>query len=144
MAIVIKQHVRFKGISAADLYEIYTDGGRHAAAVGAPATIRPEVGSEFAVFGPDGVKGRILYLDPGRIVVQSWRSNQFTRSDPDSILTLVFSHTEFGGRIDLHHVNVPAGLIANTSRGWREMYWVPWRAYVRKRAVTAPDSDTGG
>lgn len=133
MPIVINQQVRFKGISAAELYDIYTDPDRHGAAVRAPATITPQVGSEFSIFGPDGVKGRMLYLDPGRIVVQSWRSNAFIPSDTDSIVTLVFTPTEAGGRIDLCHANVPARLIRNTGDGWRAMYWRPWRDYVRKR-----------
>jgi activator of HSP90 ATPase len=133
MPIVIKQQVRFKGISAAELFDIYTDPERHGAAVGAPATISPSVGSDFSVFGPEGLKGRMLYLDHGRIVVQSWRSNAFTRSDPDSIVTLVFTPTEAGSRIDLCHANVPARLTKNTSDGWREMYWRPWRDYVRRQ-----------
>src|SRR5687767_13755458 len=133
MLTVINQQVRFQGISAADLFDIYTDSEQHGAAVGALATISPDVGSEFSVFGPDGLKGRMLYVDPGRIVVQSWRSNQFTPADPDSIVTLVFSSTQAGSQIDLCHANVPAELIKNTSDGWRQMYWRPWRDYVRKR-----------
>jgi hypothetical protein len=133
MPISIEQRVTFKNVSGAELFDIYTDGSKHAAAVGADASISRVEGSHFCVFGANGVRGRTLYVAPERIVVQSWRSNQFANDDPDSIVTLVFSDSESGGQIDLFHVNVPLRLYENTDAGWRKMYWAAWKEYLRRR-----------
>lgn len=134
MSNVLKQSVRFKGVTARRLFEIYTDSRLHGAAVGAPASIGKGDGGEFWVFRGDAVRGRNLYVVPGAMVVQRWRSGLFSAGDPDSILTLLFSDADGGARIDLIQANIPDRLLDNTREGWRKMYWAPWRAYIRENA----------
>lgn len=61
------------------------------------------------------------------MIVQSWRSTNFTSEDPDSTLILCFTPEEIGGRIDLIHLDVPDQDYDGVSQGWDEYYWTPWR-----------------
>jgi uncharacterized protein YndB with AHSA1/START domain len=131
--IALKQKVSFRNASAADLFDIYMDAERHSAAIGAPVSVKREPGSAFTAFGRNGIKGKTLHVVPGQLIVQTWRSNAFTKSDPDSIMTLAFSDTDRGGQIDLFHANIPARLFENTNVGWKTMYWPRWREYLRRR-----------
>jgi hypothetical protein len=128
--------VKFKGASAKGLFHIYMDSEKHGAAVKSTASTSNKVGGRFWVFGKNGLKGRNLHIAPKKMVVQTWRSNLFSRGDPDSILTLMFfTDTNDGAPIDLFHVNVPDNLYDNTKNGWKRMYWSSWREYVKRVTV---------
>jgi len=117
------------------------DSEKHGAAVKSTASTSHEVGGRFWVFGKNGLKGKNLHIVPKKMVVQTWRSNLFSKSDPDSILTLMFTDTNDGAQIDLFHVNVPDNLYENTNNGWKRMYWPSWREYVKKKyGLTFPRS----
>ena len=64
------------------------------------------------------------------MIVQAWRSSQWSKDDADSILILTFNRTKSGGRIDLVHVNVPEHDHKGVTKGWPEFYWRPWRTYL--------------
>jgi uncharacterized protein YndB with AHSA1/START domain len=133
MPVAIKQRVRFGGVTAEELFETYVDARKHANAVASSAVISAKEGSAFSVFGPNGVRGRMLRVVPGRLVVQAWRSNQFKDEDADSIVTIAFTVTSAGGQLDLFHANLPERLRESTADGWREMYWNSWRRYLLRR-----------
>lgn len=44
---------------------------------------------------------------PKKIITQAWPATHWKKSDPDSILILIFSKPPGGGQIDLVHANVP-------------------------------------
>jgi uncharacterized protein YndB with AHSA1/START domain len=115
--------------SAAKLYRMYLDPKQHAAFTGSPVTIAPRVGAPFKAFG-GALSGRILHLVPNRLIVQSWRSTEFSRRDLDSTLVLSFWPGKGGARIELTHVNVADSDFAGVSEGWGKYYWAPWRAYL--------------
>jgi uncharacterized protein YndB with AHSA1/START domain len=115
--------------SAAKLYRMYLDPKQHAAFTGSPVTIAARVGAPFKAFG-GALSGRILHLVPNRLIVQSWRSTEFSRRDLDSTLVLSFWPEKGGARIELTHVNVADSDFAGVSEGWGKYYWAPWRAYL--------------
>lgn len=41
------------------------------------------------------------------MIVQSWRAKPWKKSDPDSILILLFHKTGRGGQIELIHTGMP-------------------------------------
>jgi hypothetical protein len=144
--VALKQIVKFRGTSSVELFDIYMDASRHGAALGAPVSVSRQVGSEFAAFGKDGIKGAMLHIVPKRLIVQSWRSNVFEKGDPDSIVTLAFSDVGDTGQIDLFHANIPVRLYENTNVGWKTMYWARWREYLRrlKKASESRGSSSTG
>jgi uncharacterized protein YndB with AHSA1/START domain len=119
--------------SPSRLYAMYLDPTEHAGFTGTPVKIAARVGAPFEAFG-GALSGRILQLVPNRLIVQSWRSRHFSKRDVDSTLVLSFWPDPGGGRIELTHVNVAECDFAGVSEGWSKYYWVPWRAYLDKRA----------
>jgi hypothetical protein len=108
---------------------MYLDPKLHAAITGAPVKIAARAGAAFAAFG-GAISGTILQVVPNRLIVQSWRSTHFRRSDMDSTLVLAFFPHRGGGRIDLTHVNVADDDFAGVSEGWYKYYWNPWRQFL--------------
>lgn len=117
--------------SPARLYRMYLDPKKHAAFTGGPVSIAARVGAPFKAFG-GALSGKILHLVPNRLIVQSWRSTEFSRRDLDSTLVLSFWPDKNGARIELTHVNVADGDFAGVSEGWGKYYWTPWREYLSR------------
>ena len=128
----IQQLVQFNDVTAEELFTIYMDSERHAEAVGAPATIESHAGGAFQVFGENKVRGRNLAIEPGRMIVQAWRAEPWQADDLDSIVTLTFTNTRGGAQIDLVQANVPDRAFEIIDGGWHQMYWKPWREYVKR------------
>jgi len=118
--------------AAARLYRMYLDPRSHAGITGSPVRIGARPGSVFRAFN-GALSGKMLYTRPGRMIVQTWRSTGFARTDPDSILVLTFTPRGRAGRIQLLHANVADRDARGVTRGWKKYYWKPWRAYLRKR-----------
>lgn len=131
MTKAIQQSVKFTA-SPETLFEMYMDSDRHTQATGMPAKLGRKAGGEFTAFGGMLV-GKNLLIVPKKMIVQSWRSSAWKKTDSDSILILTFSKSASGARVDLVHVNVPAHDHQGVTEGWKKYYWNPWRAYLAKR-----------
>lgn len=118
--------------TAAELYEMYMDADVHSELTGAPAKICEEAGSPFQAFG-GLVSGTTLQVVRHRLIVQSWRSVNFAKSDPNSTLIISFTPEDDDGRIDLVHVNVPESDYQGVSGGWDSRYFAPWLNYLQSR-----------
>jgi uncharacterized protein YndB with AHSA1/START domain len=119
--------------SPARLYRMYLNPSEHAAFTGAPVKIAARAGARFVAFN-GALSGTILQVVANRLVVQSWRSTQFARKELDSTLILTFWRHNNGARIELTHVNIADSDFAGVSEGWSKYYWVPWRAYLQRKA----------
>ena len=128
MANVIQQGVVLPA-SPDRLYQMYLDPVIHAAMTGGPAQVGEAAGSPFSAFGGQ-LRGQILQTVPGRLIVQSWRSDDWKVDALDSTLILRFSADPEGGRIELVHVNVPDHDYEGVTEGWDTYYWTPWRAHL--------------
>ena len=114
---------------------MYLDSKRHADITGSPVTISRRAGSAFRAFGGQ-LSGRTLAIEAPNLIVQSWRSTNFGKRDPDSTLILLFSavgRDRSRGRIDLLHIDVPKIDRRGVAEGWPTYYWRPWRAYLVRR-----------
>ena len=130
MTAPIVQSVRFSA-SAQELYDIYLDPQCHAAVTGSAVKISSEPGSKFSAF--DGkLSGVTVAVEPGKLIVQRWRSCEFKEDDADSVLVLSFMQEGNRGRIDLVHANVPKHDHAGVTVGWDKYYWKPLRAYLKR------------
>jgi activator of HSP90 ATPase len=118
--------------SAEKLYAMYLSPKMHGAITGGKVVIASRAGSRFSAFG-GALRGRMLQTVPGRLIVQSWRSTAFRKSDADSTLIIRFTPKGRRGRVDLVHVNVPDHDYAGVNRGWKNYYWKPWRKFLAKR-----------
>jgi activator of HSP90 ATPase len=117
---------------AAELYRMYLNPKRHAAITGSPVKISAKRGSSFRAFN-GALSGKMLFTQPGRMIIQTWRSTGFGRNDLDSTLILTFWPRGKSGRIQLVHVNVADRDARGVTDGWKKYYWKPWRAYLKNR-----------
>jgi activator of HSP90 ATPase len=113
------------------LFDMYLDPVLHAAFTGAPVEIEPRAGAPFRAFG-GSISGTILHVEPKRLIVQTWRSVNFSSQDIDSVLVITFWPADDGARIELAHINVADSDFAGVSHGWEKYYWTPWRVYLTK------------
>lgn len=94
---------------------------------------------KFSAF--DGMlTGEFIHIEEGKLIIQTWRSSSWAKTDPDSILILRFRDSGKGkGTIDLFHENVPSHDYRGVKEGWNKFYWKPWKAYLAgaKAAATA-------
>ncbi len=128
MPATIRQSVTLPA-SPERLYAMYLDPKAHAAFTGMPVKISAKPGSAFSAFG-GAISGTTLAAVPHRLIVQAWRSTNFGKQDPDSVLILAFSPAGDLGRIDLVHANVADRDVEGVRKGWRKFYWTPWKRYL--------------
>jgi activator of HSP90 ATPase len=95
MTPVIEQSVSFSA-TPAKLYELFMDSAKHTAATGMPAKVSRKVGGKWSAFG-GMLLGKNLALIPNRMIVQAWRSSEWKKADPDSILVVTFERSANGG-----------------------------------------------
>lgn len=104
--------------SPRDIYDAWLDGKVHAAMTGGqPARITGEVGADFTAWN-GYITGRNLKLEPGRRIVQSWRTRKFTRDDPDSRIEVVLQSVTGGTKVTVRHTAVPDGHTSYRDGGW--------------------------
>lgn len=132
MTKVIRQTVVLPAPPAA-LYDMYLDARRHSQIIDANVSVGRKPGTTFRAWG-GSISGRMLQLVPKRLIVQSWRADDWKKADIDSTLILAFSADRRGGRIELVQVNVPDRHAASISDGWKSFYWKPWRNYLTSRS----------
>lgn len=114
------------------IYEAWMSSHGHTAMTGAEATVDPRPGGAFEAW--DGyINGRTVALDPGRRIVQTWRTSEFRESDPDSEIEVLLEAIEGGTKLTLHHRNVPDGQFGYERGGWQESYFDPMKEYFSGR-----------
>ena len=111
------------------LFEMYLDPSFHQAITGAPVVIGDEREAPFEAFN-GSLTGTTIEVVRPTLVVQSWRSENFKDTDPDSTLILSFTPEGNEGRIDLIHLDVPDQAYDGVNQGWEQYYWEPWRMHL--------------
>ena len=110
------------------VYETWLSSSGHTAMTGADASVDPRVGGNYDAW--DGyITGRTIALDPGRRIVQSWRTADFTEEDLDSEIDVLFEAVDEGTRVTINHSDVPALQRGYEEGSWEESYFVPMREY---------------
>jgi len=111
-----------------DIYMAWLSSDGHGAMTGAEAHVDPRVGGDFDAW--DGyITGRTLALEPGRRIVQSWRTSEFDDTHEDSRIEVLLEPLGEGTRITIRHTNVPDGQTGYEEGGWQESYFDPMREY---------------
>lgn len=110
-----------------EIYDAWLGSEGHSAMTGGEAHASPEVGSAFDAW--DGyISGTTLACEPGKRIVQSWRTSQFADDDPDSQIEITLEPVNKGTRLTLRHSNVPDGQ-GHYEQGWDAHYFEPMKAY---------------
>src|SRR3972149_10028083 len=113
--------------SPREVYNAWMDSKQHTKMAGAKAKVSNKVGGEFEAW--DGyISGRNLELEPGKRIVQAWRTVEFDESEEDSRIEVVFEPVEGDTKLILRHTKLPPpGEIYK--QGWEDNYFTPMKAF---------------
>ncbi len=111
------------------LYRIWMSSRMHSDFTGSPASIDDRVGGEFSAWN-GYITGKNLALDPGRRILQSWRTTDFPADAPDSELELMMEACTAGTVFTLIHRNLPPDQVEDYRLGWEEEYLQPLKDYL--------------
>jgi uncharacterized protein YndB with AHSA1/START domain len=114
--------------SAQEIYDAWLDSLAHTEMTGAEAVMSDEVGAEVEAWN-GYITGRNLELVPGALIVQSWRTTEFTDEHEDSIIKVTLEETEDGTLLTLVHSKVPEAHKSYEQGGWEKHYFEPMKAY---------------
>jgi uncharacterized protein YndB with AHSA1/START domain len=114
------------------IYAAWLSSAGHTGMTGAKrAESGAAVGDPFTAH--DGyITGKNLALEPGRRIVQSWRTTRFTEADPDSRIEVTLEPVPGGTRVTLVHSGVPDGHTGYQDGGWQHNYFDPMKRYFSK------------
>jgi activator of HSP90 ATPase len=118
-----------------DVYEAWISGDLHAAMTGSAATSVKRKGGAFTAW--DGyISGTHVELEPGKRILQSWRTKEFPDKAPDSVLEIRLARTGKATRITLLQSGIPDGQSDMYTDGWQKFYFDPMTVYFETK--TAP------
>lgn len=114
-----------------EVYDTWMTSEGHSAMTGSPATISPEVGGEFDAW--DGyIHGKNLVLEPGVLIVQSWRTSEFSGDEKDSLVEINLKPVGDQTELTLRHSELPPHG-TQYEEGWVESYFEPMKEYFSNR-----------
>jgi len=118
------------------VYEAWLDSRAHGAMTGGKAKQSHRVGDPVSAW--DGyITGKNLALKPGKTIVQTWRTSEFTAAHPDSIVTVTLAKAPGGTLLTLKHEHVPNEQTAYEHNGWQDNYFTPMKAYFAQATKVA-------
>lgn len=109
------------------LYEAWLDSESHSLMTGAPAVISNQVGDEFRAWN-GYIMGRNIKLSPPNRIEQSWRTEDFLASDPDSTLVITFLPQGDRTLVTISHTDLPENGM-QYYQGWIDAYFKPMMEY---------------
>jgi uncharacterized protein YndB with AHSA1/START domain/GNAT superfamily N-acetyltransferase len=112
-----------------ELFRAFAQPRIHSAFTGAAATGRTRAGARFTAW--DGyITGKTLEVEPGRRIVQEWRTTEWPEGAAPSHLELSFFDHPRGVRVALRQTDVPRTQAGAYRSGWNDYYWKPLRAWL--------------
>jgi activator of HSP90 ATPase len=113
-----------------DVYRAWLTSDSHSKMTGGEATCSDQIGGDFTAW--DGyISGKNIKLEPGKKIVQAWRTSEFDEADADSIIDIEFRKVENGTQLMMIHSNIPDGH-TGYKLGWQDHYFTPMQEFFRK------------
>ena len=115
--------------STGQVLNAWLNSEEHTKMTGGKAEVSDVIGATFRAW--DGyIEGTNLELDPGKRILQNWRTTEFEESDEDSLLEILFEPESEHTRVTIRHSNLP-GHGMQYKQGWIDNYFEPMNAYFR-------------
>ncbi len=113
-----------------EVYDAWLDSKQHSKMTGAKAKVSNKVGETFVAW--DGyITGKNLILEPGKRIVQAWRTSEFADDEEDSQIEIIFKEVKEGTKLTLRHTKLPPhGEIYE--QGWVDSYFNPMKDYFEE------------
>ena len=114
-----------------EVYAAWFDSEKHSIMTGGKAEVTDVIGATFLAW--DGyIEGINLELDPGKRILQHWRTSEFEDADEDSLLEVLFKVESGHTRITIRHSNLPEHGM-QYKQGWVDAYFTPMQVYFDSR-----------
>jgi uncharacterized protein YndB with AHSA1/START domain len=114
--------------SPQEIYDAWLSSAGHEAITGGPgAKASAGVGDGFTAWG-GYTSGKNVELEPGRRIVQSWRTTGFDETDADSQIEILLEPVVGGTMLTLRHSNIPDGH-TTYREGWQRYYFETMKAH---------------
>ncbi|MFN0213442.1 MAG: SRPBCC domain-containing protein [Saprospiraceae bacterium] len=115
------------------LYTAWLDSDSHSAMTGGDAIVSADLGASFSAW--DGyISGKNIELEPGKRILQSWRTTEFDSKDADSMLEILLEPLPEGTKLTLTHQGIPEGQ-PDYAQGWEDYYFKPMREYFSPHKI---------
>jgi activator of HSP90 ATPase len=109
------------------IYAAWLSSEGHAGMTGSGAEISSAVGGVFTAW--EGyITGKNLALEPGKRILQAWRTSEFKDSDPDSTVEVLLAPAPGGSQVTIRHTNLPSDGM-QYRQGWIDYYFEPMKVY---------------
>ena len=115
-----------------EIYKAWLDSKIHSEMTGSEAKVEPKINGAFTAW--DGyIEGKTIEMEPGRRIVQKWRTTDFPSSSPDSTVEIILEEVEKGTKISLIHTEIPKGQKEDYKQGWKDFYFNPMKDYFKSK-----------
>jgi uncharacterized protein YndB with AHSA1/START domain len=113
------------------VYKAWLNSDQHALMTGgAGAHVSDKIGEPFEAW--DGyIQGKNLELQPFKRILQAWRTSEFSDSEPDSLLEILFEPANGGTKVTIRHSELPAHGM-QYKQGWVDSYFEPMKDYFNQ------------
>lgn len=116
------------------VYLAWLDAEEHSAFTGGKANVDPVVGGRFSAW--DGyIEGMTIEVDPGKRILQTWRTSEFPKGHNDSRLEVGLEAVNGGTRLTVRHWDIPEGQGQKYKTGWVDHYFEPMKQYFTTRGA---------
>ncbi len=112
------------------VYNAWLDSEEHARMTGDSARVSAVIGEPFEAWG-GYIQGKNLELEPGKRILQSWRTSEFEDSEEDSLVEIMFAPEGSSTRVTIRHSNLPPHGM-QYQQGWVDSYFTPMKEYFLK------------
>jgi activator of HSP90 ATPase len=112
------------------LFDLYMDPVLHSTVTGGKAVVSRETGSSMSAW--DGyIEGKMLAVEEGKLIVQTWRTSDWPDGADDSILIIRFEEGKSGGAtVRLTNEGLPTEKAGEFEDGWKEFYLDKWESFL--------------
>lgn len=110
-----------------EVFDAWLDSEKHGSMTGGEAEISNLVGGKFTAW--DGyISGENVSIVRPSLIVQDWRTVEFSDEEPDSCLEIRFEPEDEGTRVTITHSNLPSHGM-QYKQGWVDNYFLPMKEY---------------
>jgi activator of HSP90 ATPase len=127
----IRQTVTFD-TTPKKVYDLIMDEKKHSAFTRTTVTMNKDINGKFSAF--EGYcTGFNIELKEGKKIIQGWHFKEDGWPDDHfSICTFEFSKVPKGTKLTFTQTNIPAHKAETLKSGWKQYYWEPLKAYLKK------------
>lgn len=113
------------------IFDAWMSGAGHSRMTGSQAKVQKRSGGKFSAW--DGyIWGVTLEMERPHRILQAWRTSEFPKASPDSVVEILLEKTKRGTRLKLIHSEIPDGQAENYKQGWKDFYFKPMKKYFKK------------